>query len=45
MAKRSKLKVRKFSRLILAFAEVTGEELVGRGGRGAGGLFAPPHAE
>ena len=32
MAKRLKLKVRKFLGLILTFVEVTGEKLVGRGG-------------
>ena len=36
VAKRSKLKVRKFWELIPTFVEVTGEKLVG------GGLFTPP---
>ena len=39
LAKMLKLKVRKFWVLISTFVEVTGEKLVGGGGRG--GLLAP----
>ena len=37
-----KLKVRKFLGLVPTFVEVTGEKLVGCGGRGVGELFGPP---
>ena len=42
VAKGLKLKVRKFLGLIPTFVEITGEKLVGGGGRG---LFASPHPE
>ena len=39
LSKRLKSKVRKFTRLLATFVEVTGEELVGEG---EGGLLATP---
>ena len=46
MAKELKLKVRKLWGLIPTYVEVTGEKLVGGGGRGrGGGTFCPPHPE
>ena len=46
LSKRLKSKVRKFTRLLATFVEVTGEELVGEGEGGAFGHTPPPtHSE
>ena len=42
VAKRLKLKVRKFSMIIHTFAEVTEKILVGGAGEGRGGFLLPP---